>query len=108
MTFIQPNKKNSFLNGILIFLGLVAAAEVFGVVMLYNATVNMTHDIAEAKLELDAVGAANVDLNNRVMGTLSGAELLKLAAERGLVPDSKPQYFSLSQSANQKWPIASH
>ena len=108
MTFIQPNKNSSILNTILavIAIGLVAAT--FGMVALYNATVNLSHTIAEVKVELDAVGAKNIDLNNTVVATLSGSEIAAIVAKNGLVPESKPTYFHLSQTTDPKWPIASH
>ena len=77
-------------------------------VALYNATVNLDHNIAEIKSELDVVGAKNTDLNNTVVATLSGGGIAAIAAKNGLVPESKPTYFHSSQTTDQKWPIASH
>lgn len=108
MTFIQPNKHSSFLNVVLGVLAVALVAGVLGMVALYNSTVNLSHNIAEAKQQLDAVGAATTELNNKVVATLGGAELAKLTAEINLVAESKPQYFPIAQTVGQKWPIASH
>ena len=84
------------MNKILILLALALVAGTFGMVALYNATVNTDHNIAKAKAELDTIGAQATALNNTVVATLSGAALANLAAKEGLVSDSKPQYFTAS------------
>lgn len=104
MTFIQPNKNRSFWNGVLVVFAVAVVAGTVGMVALYNMTVNLGHNIASVKSEMDAVGARSTDLNNKIMDTLGGVGITRLAAENGLVMESKPQYFTM----NQKWPIASH
>ncbi len=91
------------MNAILVVFGVVLAAEVFGMVALYNTTVNLDHSIAAAKAQLDATGAANTNLNNTIIGLLGSDDAAKLAATDGLVQEQKPQYVR----ANQQWPIAS-
>lgn len=108
MTFIQPHKHSSFLNGILVLFAVALVAGTVGMVGLYNATVNMDHAIAAAKTKLDAVGAENTAMNNDVIAKLGAGDLAKLAADAGLVTESKPQYFRLDETSSQKWPIASH
>ena len=104
MTFIQPNKTSSLVNGLLVILGIALVAGVGGMVVLYNATVNLDHNITAAKAELDAIGAQNTALNNKVIAALSGNNLTAVAAADGLVAEAKPQYFPV----NQSWLIASH
>jgi len=104
MTFIQPNKNRSFWNGILVVFAIAVVFGTVGMVALYNMTVNLSHNIADAKAKMDAVGAQSTDLNNKIMDTLGGIGIARLVAENGLVIESKPQYFQI----NQKWPIASH
>ena len=70
MTFIQPNKNKSLLNAILFALSGALIASTFGMVWLYNATVNTSHNIDAAKAELDTVGAEVTDLNNQVVAAL--------------------------------------
>ncbi len=91
------------MNAILVVFGVVLAMEVFGMVVLYNATVNLDHGIATAKAQLDATGAANTNLNNTIIGLLGSDDAAALAAKDGLVQEQKPQYVR----ANQQWPIAS-
>jgi hypothetical protein len=103
MTFIQPNKSNSLLNRILVVLIIGVIAGVFGMVALYNETVNLDHNIAAAKAQLDAVGAESTSLSNQVMAALGGIGSTELATKDGLVQDQNPQYFPV----NQAWHIAS-
>ncbi|SRR5258708_7105277 len=106
MTFIKPNKNSTFFSGIIAILAVALITSTVGMVALYNATVNVSHNIATAKAELDTIGTQSTNMNNRIVATLSGADLSKLAAQGGLVMESKPQYFPVN--GNQKWPIASH
>ncbi len=109
MTFIQPNKNRSLANGLLIILTVALGVGVFGMVALYNATVNLDHNMATAKAELDKVGAETTKLSNRVVAALSDGGLVAVAAQDGLVQEQKPQYFQISQvpQTRQTWPIAS-
>lgn len=108
MTFIQPKKNTGFWNLVLALLGVAVVAGIFGMVALYNATVNLNHNIASAKAELDAIGAKSTALNNRIVATLNGNGLTTIANHDGLVLEAKPQYFTLTQSnTSNKWAIAS-
>lgn len=108
MTFIQPHKHNSFLNGILVLFAVALVAGTAGMVGLYNATVNLDHTITATKTELDAAGARNTAMNNEIVAKLGGGDLAKMAADTGLITESKPQYFPLDGTTGPKWPIASH
>jgi cell division protein FtsB len=101
MTFIQPNKKGSLMNTMLVLLCITLGAEMFGMVALYNATVNLNQDVVTAKAALDALGAQGTKLNNQILATLNSDDLSAVAAQDGLVADAHPQYLSSS------WPIAS-
>ncbi len=82
---------------------------IFGMVALYNAVVNLDHNIASAKAELDSIGAESTSLNREIISAMSSENIAAVAARDGLVVDSKPQYFPLARAAapNAKWPIAS-
>ncbi|HEX4103922.1 MAG TPA: hypothetical protein VHZ04_00375 [Candidatus Paceibacterota bacterium] len=112
MTFIQPNKKFKFnaslVNLVLGVLVVGVAAGVFGMVAFYNSTVNLSHDIATAKAELDSIGAQNTTLNNEILAATTGAQFTNLAGPDGLVAVSNPQYFQESQDPQTKqWQLAS-
>lgn len=104
MTFLQPNKNKNILNRIIAALSVAIVLCVFGMVALYNATVNLNHNIAAAKAELDTVGAENTQLQNTAVRALSDAGLGTAVAQDGLVVEKSPQYFPV----HGPWPIASH
>lgn len=80
-------------------------AGVFGMVALYNSTVNLNHNITEAKTELNTIGTENTNLQNQVIADLgSGTALASIVSADGLVQDQNPQYF---QNSPAQWPLAS-
>jgi len=103
MTFIQPKKYFDIQNVVIAMMVVLVLVGTFWVVVGYNKTVDLSHNITAAKTKLDAVGAQNTSLNNNVTGMLGGGQVSALAAADNLVQDNKPQYFSI----NQQWPIAS-
>lgn len=109
MTFIQPNKPGSgLINLILGVLVVAVVLGVFGMIALYNSTVNLSHNIAAAKAELDAIGTENTKLNDQVLSLTTGSSFTNLAAADGLVQDKNPQYFTENQKPQtQSWPLAS-
>jgi hypothetical protein len=106
MTFIQPNKHGGIMNGILALLSMGFIAVLFGMVGLYNTTVNLDHNITEARTKLDVIGAESTRLNNAIIGALGSDAATAAAAKDGLVSESKPHYFPLGKT-DQSWPIAS-
>ena len=103
MTFIQPNKNNSILNGILVMLGILTLGGIFLLVGLYNSTVNLNHTISAAKTELDAISAENTSLNNAVIAALGNNQIMTFVAANNLVQDKNPQYLPV----DSKWLLAS-
>jgi cell division protein FtsL len=103
MTFIQPQKHLNIQNFVIAMLVVLVLVGTFWVVVGYNKTVDLSHNIISAKTKLDSVGAQNTVLNNDIVATLGGGRIGALAAADSLVQDNKPQYFSI----NQQWPIAS-
>jgi hypothetical protein len=103
MTYIHPENHKSILNFIIAGLIFTSFVGAFWLVALYNNTVNLNHNIAAAKSELDSVGAKNTTLNNQVVAALGNVQSGDLATADGLVQDNHPQYFP----TNQSWPIAS-
>lgn len=103
MTFIQPTKHANILNVVIALLVVALLGGTFWLVVAYNKTVDLSHNIVSEKAQLQSVGAQDTALNNQVISTLGGANFTALAAADGLVEDKNPQYFT----ANQQWPIAS-
>ncbi len=97
MTFIQPDKKNIWTRAFLILVVLGLIGGTFWLIALYNRTVTLNNKIADAKVELDAIGAENTSLNNQIVTMLGSAEALSaIAASDGLVV-AKPRYVSVAQ-----------
>ena len=103
MTFIQPTKHLNILNAVIVLLVVALLGGTFWLVIAYNKTVDLSHDIISIKAQLESVGAQNTTLNNQVLATLGGANFTSLATADGLVQDKNPQYFTV----DQQWPIAS-
>ncbi len=103
MTFIQPKRYFDIQNIVIAILVVLVLVGTFWVVVGYNKTVDLSHDIVSAKAQLDTIGAQNTALNNDIVAVLGGGQIGALAAADNLVQDNKPQYFSI----NQQWPIAS-
>jgi cell division protein FtsL len=103
MTFIQPKKYFNIQNFMIAALVVLVLGSTFWLVIGYNETVNLSHNIASVKSQLETIGAQNTALNNNVLALLGENQIGAVAAADGLVQDTKPQYFSI----NQQWPIAS-
>ncbi len=103
MTFIQPTKHINTLNVIIALLVVALLGGTFWLVIAYNKTVDLSHNIISEKAQLQSIGAQDTALNNQVLATLGGANFTAIAAADGLVQDKTPQYFTSDQS----WPIAS-
>jgi len=103
MTFIQPKKYFDIQNVVLAALAALALAGTLWIIVEYNKTVDLSHNILTAKNQLQTVGATNIQLTNGVLATLNTNQAAALAQSAGLVAENKPQYFSI----NQQWPIAS-
>ncbi len=103
MTFIQPQKHFNLPNIIIAGLVVLILGSTFGIIVEYNKTVDLNHNILAVKAQLDSIGAENTVLNNDIVATLGGGQIGALASADNLVQDNKPQYFSI----NQQWPIAS-
>ena len=87
MTFIQPTKHLNILNAVIVLLVVALLGGTFWLVIAYNKTVDLSHDIISIKAQLESVGAQNTTLNNQVLATLGGANFTSLATADGLVQD---------------------
>lgn len=104
MTYLQPNKNKSILNRAVAALSVALIVGVFGMVALYNATINLNHTITAAKTELDTIGAESTALNSKIVQDLGGTALDAALRGDGLVAETNPEYFPV----HGPWPLASH
>src|SRR5690348_9297426 len=96
MTFIQPHKQLNLLNGLLILLVILTVGATFTLVAVYNGIVNANHNLASLKAKLDQQGAANTDLQNRIVAMLGNDSMQQAAQSGALIEDKHPQYLSVS------------
>ena len=87
----------------LYFWGFAILAGTFWLVVAYNQTVNVSHNIEAMKAQLDSIGAQNTAASNEIIATLGGDQASALAAQDGLVQENNPQYVTI----NNQWPIVS-
>ena len=99
MTFIQPHKQFYTLNIVLCLLIFSTVFATFALVAVYNGIVNVTHNIAAAKAELNTVGAESTDLQNRIVALMGSGAVAQAAQANGLVEDKNPQYLPASTGA---------
>jgi cell division protein FtsB len=97
MTFIQPNKTSTLFRILLIVVMIGLIGGTFWLITLYNQTVNLNHEIAAAKAELDSIGAGNTALNNKIVTTLGDTDQLAAIATQGGLVIAKPQYVTATQ-----------
>ena len=94
MTFIQPHKAFTFINGVIVALALSAFAATFFLITGYNTMVNTNHDIAALKARLDQMGAQNTDFQNQTMAMFGSDAMARAAQSDNLVEDKNPHYVS--------------
>src|SRR3989344_1139582 len=96
MTIIQPNKHKD-IKKLSISLGILLVSMLSLWVFVYLETVNLNHNIVNAKSRLESIKVENADLKDKYYGLVDADNLEKLAIERGLVKDKNPQWAFESQ-----------
>ncbi|MDO8585070.1 MAG: hypothetical protein Q7R85_03045 [bacterium] len=92
MTIIQPNRTNRLTNIVFAMSLLALLGVATWSIMLYNKTVNITHDISEKDQEYQALLAKNAELKNTLY-TITDVKNLRRAAEAlGFAPITRPEY----------------
>ena len=91
MTFFRPEQKNilnyaiSLLIAALMFLS-------FGVVWIYNRSVNLEHGISASELNIRSIQTEKAQLQDKIFALLSGVNVQKFSKDRNLVDEKNPQY----------------
>lgn len=68
-------------------------------IFLYNRSVNMEHSLSAAQGEFRKLQTARAEIQDKIFGLSSDANLQKLSEERNLVKDKNPHYLEVPQSA---------
>ena len=71
------------LNVVIALLVVALLGGTFWLVIAYNKTVDISHNIVSIKAQLQSVGVQNTALNNQVLTTLGGADFTALATADG-------------------------
>jgi len=93
MTIIQPNKTNRLTNVVFTMSLLALLGVASWSIVLYNRTVNMTHDISGKDREYQALLAKNAELKNALYAITDAKNLRHVAEASGLVPVAHPEYI---------------
>lgn len=84
--------------------GAVLVLSALWLIILYNQIVNLHHSISGTNSDFQTLQARNAELKDTILGFYNDETLSRLAEERRLIQDKKPQYLE----ANQQWVLASH
>ncbi len=103
MTFIQPNKNNSFTNAIVLFSLSFLAAAAFSLIILYNRVVNFEHGVSEIKLQLKEIQAKNIEVQDKIFSLIDSSKSESLSSGR-LIQDKNLKYFEINPEPISKIP----
>ena len=87
------------MNIIIALLVITILGGTFWIVVAYNKTVDLSHDIVSMKAQLDTIGAKSTALNNSIVSTLGTTQFQSLAVQDNLVAEKTPQYYQIDQNA---------
>jgi len=96
MTIIQPNKHKD-IKRLTVSLSIFLVGTILMWMFVYLQTVNLKHDLANAKNHLEEMKVENAELKDRYYDFVDANNLEELAVERGLVKDKNPQWAFVSQ-----------
>ena len=96
MTIIRPNKYKD-IKRLVVSLGVFLVGTILVWVFVYLQTVNLSHDLASAKVRLEEVKVENADLKNEYYSLVDADNLEALAKERGFIKDKNPQWAFASR-----------
>ncbi|HEY4526122.1 MAG TPA: hypothetical protein VJL32_03445 [Candidatus Paceibacterota bacterium] len=94
MTTIRPERSRSFLNLIILFLGVACVACTVWLVWWYLDSNELKISLSRLQVELERSQADTAELKDKSFALLNGDSLNALAASRQLVQDREPQYIT--------------
>lgn len=93
MTIIQPNRSSRGINLVFTASMLALLATASWSIVLYNGTVNITHDIAAKEREYKALLGKNAELKNTFYALTDANNLRRAAESAGLRAIARPEYI---------------
>lgn len=107
MTILRPKKNKSAPNKLAVFLAAVSFLGVLWLVVLFNQTVTVEHDVSKLSLESQSVEAKNAELKDELFLIFDKDSAGGLARERALIEEKNPEYLEVYRE-NDAWALASH
>lgn len=95
MTIIQPNKTGSYTNIVLAILAGVLTVFSVWLVVLYNRSVNLNHNISDLKAQIKNTETETAELKDRIFTILDTQALSRIAETEGLVKENSPRYLEV-------------
>ena len=93
MTIIQPNKEKNFFKTLLVVFAVPVLGGVLSLVVLYNRTVTMGHNLSEVAKELETLEAHNAELKESFFALFDRKKVEDFISERELIKEKNPQYL---------------
>lgn len=104
MTLIQPNKINTLWSWILFCLIGMTTVAVFGLIFLYNETVDLAHGVTVFREETKLIESRNSELKGDIFSLFNPVRVSAFADSRGMVTEQSPDYAHITK----EWVAASH
>lgn len=101
MTYIQPIKRN-ILSRVIFWLIAIGVFGALALVLIYNQTVNLEHNIAEVRDGIKQAQGKNVELQELIFAILNSDNFAKTVGN-GFIVDKNPEYLPVEE----KWSFAS-
>ncbi|MBZ1348670.1 MAG: hypothetical protein KY053_00305 [Candidatus Liptonbacteria bacterium] len=92
MTVIQPSRKKTFLDTLILFFGGGVLVGLAVSVFFYAYSVTYRHEINSLGNKIADLKLSNAELNNNLFGLTDIKNLEILAQEKGLIKDKNPQW----------------
>ncbi len=95
MTIIHPHKTLPFINIILTVLAGVLVVFSVWLVILYNRSVNLDHNISSFKAQIKNTETQTAELKDRIFTLFDAQALSHIAETGGLVKENSPRYLEV-------------
>ncbi|MGC8775860.1 MAG: hypothetical protein ACP5QN_00905 [Minisyncoccia bacterium] len=102
MTIIQPYKKVSIINVLILIFSILLVGSALLLVVLYNNVVNLEYKINSEKKEIKKIETEISEAKENLFNLLSAENLKKIANENGLIEEKNPEYFEIN---SKQWQI---
>ena len=97
MTIVNQQKTEHSHRTSITVLGVLTICTIVLGLFWYNQIVNLTHELASRRQDIQKIQAQNAELKQRVYALLSFENLQKVANAHNLVAEKNPQYLGYVQ-----------